>query len=590
MKKLFFLFISIFFIFPSNAHARSYVTEWYVKDFNTDITVNTDASLDITEYIIADCGNLPDRHGIFRTLSTARYLEDNKITNPITLYSITDFDGNPYNYSTTTDSYYDTITWKIGDPDIVVTGENGYIIKYHVDNALINISPDFDELYWNIHGAFWDMEFDKFSAVVHFPEEITKSNTEIYNYSGEFGSKETNLVQYKWLDQNSLQYDSTSTLYKKTGITTSVTFPKGIVDSYTPPPPTWWEQNGAMILAIIFLALNILSFMIPLIALIICYVIWSRHGKDPNLGKTIIAEYEPPDRLNPMQINMLMSFGNLSTHSITASIINLAVKKYITINELEEKGLIFKSKDYKLIKNEDMTGQLNELDASEKLLYQSLFDSSKSVKISSLKNKFYKKITPIKDRVKAELMQKKIFVQKGFDWQSIMLVIGILMAFSSFFFGFIIPFLGINLLASGIIVLVFSYFMSKMTTHGAELLWQTKGFRLFMETAEKYRQMFNEEEHLFEKLLPYAIAFKMVKQWIAKMKEIYGEEYMNNYHPYWYTGTAFATSFDIDSFSSNLTAMSSNMSSTMSSSPSSSGSGGGGSSGGGGGGGGGGGW
>ena len=75
------------------------------------------------------------------------------------------------------------------------------------------------------------------------------------------------------------------------------------------------------------------------------------------------------------------------------------------------------------------------------------------------------------------------------------------------------------------------------------------------------------------------------------MKQIYGEEYFNNYAPSWYIGSVVGIhAFNPDTFTSNLNSMSSNMSSTLSSSPSSSGSGGGGFSGGGGGGGGGGGW
>ncbi|MFA4931164.1 MAG: DUF2207 domain-containing protein [Patescibacteria group bacterium] len=576
-------------LIPSPIQAREIITEWYIKDLTTDIVVNADSSIDVIEYITADCGDLPDRHGIFRTLSTARYLVEGTVENPITLTSITDFSGKSRKYSTTTDSYNDTITWKIGDPNVTVTGVNEYLIKYHVDNAVIDYSEDFDEFYWNILGHWWDMEIDSFKATVYFPDEITQNNTEIYNYTGEFGGTESTLVDYYWINDNTIEFTATRPLAKYEGITTSITFPKGIVTPYVPPPPTWWETNGAVVLAIIYLTLNILSFIISIGALIFSVLIWNRHGRDPNLGKTIIAEYAPPDNLNPMQINMLMKFGDLDTRSITASIVNLAVKKYITITEIEEKGLIFKSKDYQLVKNEAMMDKQDQLDSSERLLYNSLFGGAKSVKISSLHNRFYKKISPIKDQVKAELMLRKIFVEQGFQWQGIMLALGIVMIVISFFL-FFIPLLALNTLVGGIIILIFSFFMSKMTTHGAELLWQTKGFKLFMETAEKYRQQFNEKENLFEKLLPYAIAFNMVKQWIGKMKEIYGEEYMKNYHPAWYAGASSFAAFDIDSFSSNLSAMSSNMSSTMSSSPSSSGSGGGGFSGGGGGGGGGGGW
>ncbi len=91
LLTLFLLFI--FNLQPTNAFARETVTDWYIKDFQSDIVVNADSSLDITENIVADCGNLPDKHGIFRILPTIR--NDNKTKTPVELVSITDFNFSP---------------------------------------------------------------------------------------------------------------------------------------------------------------------------------------------------------------------------------------------------------------------------------------------------------------------------------------------------------------------------------------------------------------------------------------------------------------------------------------------------------------
>ena len=106
-----------------------------------------------------------------------------------------------------------------------------------------------------------------------------------------------------------------------------------------------------------------------------------------------------------------------------------------------------------------------------------------------------------------------------------------------------------------------------------------------MKTAEKYRQQFNEKENIFEKFLPYAIMFGMTKEWIKKMKDIYGEQYFGSYAPAWFIGGNIS-SFDAGSIDSAISSMSSSMNSAMSAASSS----GGGGAGGGGGGGGGGGW
>jgi uncharacterized membrane protein len=159
-------------------------------------------------------------------------------------------------------------------------------------------------------------------------------------------------------------------------------------------------------------------------------------------------------------------------------------------------------------------------------------------------------------------------------------------SFPTFAFGNLA--LSFSILLSGIIIFVFSFLMSRRTETGAQLFKRIQGFKLYMETAEKYRQRFNEKENIFEKFLPYAIVFEMTKLWINKMKDIYGEDYFTSYHPIWYIG--MLGNFNVDSFAKEIETMSSSMATTMTSNPSSSGSGGGGFSGGGGGGGGGGGW
>ena len=106
-----------------------------------------------------------------------------------------------------------------------------------------------------------------------------------------------------------------------------------------------------------------------------------------------------------------------------------------------------------------------------------------------------------------------------------------------------------------------------------------------MEMVDKDRATFYEKENMFEAFLPYAILFGMTKEWIKRMRDIYGEEYFSTHPMSWYVGGA--GSFNADSFTSVMDNLSSSI---AASTLSPSGSGGSGGSGGGGGGGGGGGW
>ena len=121
--------------------------------------------------------------------------------------------------------------------------------------------------------------------------------------------------------------------------------------------------------------------------------------------------------------------------------------------------------------------------------------------------------------------------------------------------------------------------MVARTTEGARAREAALGFKEFLSRVEedRYKRMITSPD-LFEKYLPYAMAFGVEEKWANAFKDIYRDP------PNWYTGTG---QFDAVSFGHTISSMSNAAASSMSSSPSSSGSGGGGSSGGGSGGGGG---
>jgi len=571
MKKILFSFLFVVFAFlPLPVFSRENVDYWYIKDFKSEIKLNDDSSLDITEYITADCGSA-QKHGIFRTLPTQKLIDDSKkIDMPIDLISITDFNDKRYNYSTTRDNYNKTVTWKIGDADVFVSGENYYKIHYKVKNAILHQNENFDELYWNLSGNFWDIEIDNFSAKIFLPEGITKSNSDVFVYSGSFGANGNPLeAKMQYIRDGVVEIYTPFTMKRGEGVTVSITFPDGIIDPYV---PTFFEKYRRN-----------LFFAIPLVVLIACIALWRKFGDDPSINPTVAPEFEIPENLCPIDMGLVYTDGSLKNHFISASIIDLAVKGAIKIEKIEKKG-VFSKDDFKLIRNK----QVKLPETEEKLLVE-LFGSKNEVLLSSLKNVFYSKIPSI-SKVSQDFLAKNKWLKKSSKiWQIAMIIIGSLVLFISFpSFASYWQF-GVSLILSAVIIFIFSFLMKSRPVEGAILNRRILGLKMYMETAEKYRQRFNEKENIFERFLPYAIMFGITKIWIAKMKEIYGQEYFDSYAPLWFAGTDFRN-FNVDKIASEISALSSNMASTIASSPSSSGSGGGGFSGGGGGGGGGGGW
>lgn len=573
IKFLLFLLVC-FFVFASNSNARENVTYWYVKDFNSEIIVNKDSSLDITETIIADCGTGIDKHGIFRILPEVIKVEGRgKIKTPIELISITDSLGNPYEYTTSKNTGNKTVTWKIGDANKTVQGVNTYVIRYRVENAVRFWDDNFDELYWNLTGNFWDLEIDKAKIRIIFPSEVNKDNSLVSLYSGSLGAKSSSLAEYQWSNRNVLEVESTKILPMKNGITASITFPKNIFTQYK---PSLWEMFK-----------DYLFLLIPVGVFVFCFRFWKKYGDDPDFDRTLIAQYEPPKDMSPVEIGLLMNNGTLKNEFITAEIIKFATEGIISIEEDNEKLLFFNSKDYKFIRknNQEAESKLNQI---EKDILDKIFSRGDVIKLSSLKNNFYKILSNVKKNTNELLANKNLIVAKGVKYSYVMIPIGAALTFFGLFHGSAIfgIWFGLATAISGAIVLIFGLIMPKRTFEGAEMNWKLKGFKLFMETVSVDRAKFYEKENIFEKFLPYAVLFEITDIWIRRIKEIYGEEYFSNYVPTWYIGSNLS-SFDVDTFDSAISSLSNSISANTSAP---SGSGGSGGAGGGGGGGGGGGW
>ena len=126
-------------------------------------------------------------------------------------------------------------------------------------------------------------------------------------------------------------------------------------------------------------------------------------------------------------------------------------------------------------------------------------------------------------------------------------------------------------------------YLPKRTQYGNEILGKLKGFKNFLETAEKdqLEAQVMQNPTYFYNILPFTYVLGVSKKWISKFETI------NMQAPSWYDGP---DAFDMVTFSDFIYSTMSSAQSSMSSSPSSSDGSGGGSSGGGSGGGGGGSW
>ena len=73
---------------------------------------------------------------------------------------------------------------RIGDPNVLVSGQQRYVISYVLENA-INPQEDQDEFYWNVTGSDHEVSIQTAAAVVTAP-----SVKDILCFQGPTGSSE----------------------------------------------------------------------------------------------------------------------------------------------------------------------------------------------------------------------------------------------------------------------------------------------------------------------------------------------------------------------------------------------------------------
>lgn len=596
-SSLLFLFSIIFLLCFFNV-AKAQVGEEAIENFQSQITVNIDNSVDVIETIVYNTGS-KERHGIYRDIypySSVKY----KMA--IENISVTDKNNASYVFSTSNNGSYFRI--KIGDPDQTFLGQKTYVIKYHATKA-VGQFENFDEIYWNVTGNEWNMPIYNASATVILPQGASVLQSSCY-----FGRKgSTDKCNDAGSQGGSFVVTS---LGIGEGMTVSVGFPKDIVAPYT-------DADKVNNLFDKYLAW-IVAGILPILTLIFSLLYWYKKGRDPKGTGVIVPQYDVLDDLSPLEVGGIVK-ENVSTKNISAEIIYLATKGYLKINQLEEKfiGLI-KTTDYELIKLKDLSGVKNDFD---KKLLNALFNTqpritiasivnsllkkevpdiapaplNQAVKLSDLKNVFYKDAQDVNKSVLDALLNKQYYKNLG-RMKSMggrMYLIIFFSIWASLFFGGMLGgFLGrspipimVGIFSSVIIYGIVSYFNPAKTEKGVAAKEYLLGLKDYLQIAEKDRLLFHnapdKKPEVFEKLLPYAMVLGVADIWAKEFEGIYTTP------PSWYGG-GNNVAFSAMAFSHSMSNFSSFASSSLGSSPSGSGSGGGGSSGGGGGGGGGGGW
>ena len=480
--------------------------------------------------------------------------------------------------------------------------------------------PDFDELYWNVTGNAWTMPIEQARARMVLPPTVRPLRWAAY--TGYAGSTEQAVDVAVDSARGMVTFTLRRALAAGEGMTVAAGWPAGFVAGR----PTASDVRRAQAVPLWPLALPLLVFALSLRA-------WRRRGRDPR-PHAVVVGYEPPEGITPAEAGTLVDHV-AETRDVISTLVDLAVRGYVGIEERQEKKLLglITSTDY-VFHQRAPDEQAPPLLSHEERFLSGLFSSSArasqpwdavratydqarrahdagrqmdaddlaarleedggsavSVRLSDLQNKFYTSLPGIRDGIYDNLIRRGYYARrpdkvKG-TWIGLAIVllvlggVGAAIAAES-----ALPFVSAwallaGTVASTVVLVLFGLVMPARTEKGARAREAVLGFREFLSRVEsdRYRRMVTSPE-MFERYLPYAMAFGCEDRWAAAFDGLYRDP------PSWYSGGGY-DGFRPSSFTSRMSSMSSSAGSTMSSSPSSSGSGGGGSSGGGSGGGGG---
>lgn len=233
MLRNYWLLFSIFVcaLFSPLLFAQSFQSE-RILNFESNIVINKDASIDVTEIISVYANQQQIIHGIVRKLPV-HYTDSDGIshTSNYQLKQVL-LNNEPSAYHV--EQSYKQLMIYIGNANITLSpGIYVYTIQYHAHNA-INFLKEMDEFYWNITGNNWDFPIIKVTTDIHLPSEA--KILRYAGYTGVTGAKIKNFYVRQPSD-NQITYITTQPLSPGEGLTIAIAWQKNIIE-----PPTILQQ------------------------------------------------------------------------------------------------------------------------------------------------------------------------------------------------------------------------------------------------------------------------------------------------------------------------------------------------------------
>ena len=444
------------------------------------------------------------------------------------------------------------VVLRIGDEDIDdVAGVQTYVVTYTVagvPNSGVGSAGE-DEIYWNVIGQAFEVPISDVSVAVTAPA----APLQLACYTGAVGSTSPCSSHTVEGEVASFRQDHLDT---GVGLSVIASYPGGTFGGVEPilaPRRTFANSIGVGTPAAPAAGVLALAGVVGVAA------VARRRGRDqaylgltPGLAPTtadgagavgprrksvVAVQFTPPPDVLPGEMGTLTD-ERADHRDITATIIDLAVRGYLRIEEIEKtKG----KPDWRLVR--DLDREWDDLRPFERTLLRGIFTTSgEQKKLSKLGSRFAEAVDDAQDQLYEEMVDRGWFRRSPaavrgtwIGWGLVLLVAGLV---ATVLLGVLagVALLGVPLVLIGIALLIAARTAPARTAEGSAVLAQSLGFKQYIETAEANQLKFEAGEDIFSRYLPYAMAFGLESRWVGIFAEL-AKQGADLPAPAWYVGS-----------------------------------------------------
>jgi hypothetical protein len=479
-----------------------------ILSFHSDLRIQADGSLEVTETIEIRAEGYEIRRGIVREFPT-RYRDrlGNLVQVDFELIGV-ERDGQPEPHFI--ERVANGVEINTGNDDfLTVPATYSFRLRYRTTRQL-GFFDDHDELYWNVTGTGWIFPIQKASASVRLPREVSIADLAAEGYTGPQGAVGRDLVA-EVLGPDEIRFATTRPLGIGEGLTIVASFPKGLVAEPTDMQRLLWllSDNRGVLIA-----------LVGLILLLIYYAMtWSRVGRDPHPGP-IFPHYRPPSGHSPAGLRYLRRMG-YDQRCFAADLVEMGVKGHVVIHQ-EKSGL----REVWRLERQPAADRTS-LTPSQAALLRLLFSKGDSLVLTNKQASLVGSAQTAHTQSLTQLYQPRYLItNSGKLW----LGIGFSVLYGWWAWnvagGHGLPVMLVLLGLAVVAHMLFAWLLKAPTPEGRRLLDEIEGLKLYLSVAERDElkslpgpgsdapPVLDAER--YEALLPYALALDVEDAWTRK--------------------------------------------------------------------------